>query len=160
MTEEKRSASSLVVEIKRGANGPSLTCVRADGSRTWRRVQAFFPIHDLVHFALETTLGLRQAFFGLVASGWDIADFEAKGAAAKLPAEAVWAEFVVGLLQTEDADGARRSAEEFAATLASTAAPRVRTLTADELTRVRAAIADLAARWRAVPPGETLRLEF
>ena len=34
-------------------------------------------LHDLIHYVVETTLGYREAFFGLLAAGWDIQDFGA-----------------------------------------------------------------------------------
>lgn len=49
------------VHIKKGRDGrPTLTCIRADGSRTWSRVHPFFPLHDLTHYAVESVLGLNQ----------------------------------------------------------------------------------------------------
>jgi len=87
------------VEIKKGRDSrPTLVCVRADGSRTWSRVHPFFPLHDLTHYAVESVLGLTEAFFGLVASGWALEAFADRATRARLPAEAVWAEHVVGLL--------------------------------------------------------------
>jgi hypothetical protein len=53
----------------------SLTAVRPNGSRTWSRLHPFFPAHDLLHYAVETTLGFHEAFFGLLAAGWAIDDF-------------------------------------------------------------------------------------
>jgi len=60
----------LSIQItKRSDGGGVLRCVRADGSVTWQkqtaRHAAFFALHDLTHFAVETTLGYRQGFFGL-----------------------------------------------------------------------------------------------
>ena len=67
---------------KRMDGGSVLRCVRADGSVTWQkqdRHAAFFALHDLTHFAVESTLGFRDGFFGLVAQGWDIDDTTGKG---------------------------------------------------------------------------------
>src|SRR5215207_7563384 len=68
----------LTIRIKKNADGTAaLTCTRADGSVTWQRQQGtqgmFFPRHDLTHFAVETVLGHRRGFYGLVADGWDSA---------------------------------------------------------------------------------------
>ncbi|MDF2775439.1 MAG: hypothetical protein K0S86_4940, partial [Geminicoccaceae bacterium] len=70
----------LRIRIKKNADGSAaLTCIRADGSVTWQRQEGaqgrFFPRHDLTHFAVETTLGHRRGFYGLVAEGWNITDF-------------------------------------------------------------------------------------
>ena len=52
---------------------------RADGTATWQRKDGpqarFFAVHDLEHYAVETTLGYQRGFYGLVAEGWDLADF-------------------------------------------------------------------------------------
>ncbi len=92
----------MIVQLKKGRDAPAtLACVRGDGSRTWVKLQRFFPLHDLTHYAVESVFGFDQAFFGLVASGWDIADFAAPGAAARLPAQALQAECMVGLFDLE-----------------------------------------------------------
>ena len=69
----------LAFLLKKQADGRSaLTLERADGTRTWQRQDrhaAFFAAHDLTHLAVETTLGLREAFLGRVAQGWDFDDF-------------------------------------------------------------------------------------
>ncbi|MFM8779973.1 MAG: hypothetical protein ACKOFO_00550 [Gemmatimonadota bacterium] len=63
---------TLRIEFKRTSDGrPSLACVREDGTRTWARVHPFLPTHDLTHCAVESVLGVDDAFFGLIALGWD-----------------------------------------------------------------------------------------
>ena len=60
----------LVIRIKKKTDGSAaLSCTRADGSVTWQRQDGklglFFPLHDLTHYAVETTLGFSRAFYGL-----------------------------------------------------------------------------------------------
>ena len=60
-------AAPLTIRIKKKPDGSAaLSCQRADGSVTWQRQTgpqgAFFPLHDLTHYAVETELGLEQAF--------------------------------------------------------------------------------------------------
>ena len=86
-------AQRMVIRIKKGTDGrTALSCTRADGTTTWQRQQggqaAFFPKHDLTHYAVETTLGLRQGFYGLVSTGWDFSDFGSPWPRGKLPPEA------------------------------------------------------------------------
>jgi hypothetical protein len=38
------------------------------------RNAAFFALHDLTDFAVESTLGFRCGFYGLAAQGWEIED--------------------------------------------------------------------------------------
>ncbi len=163
----------LLIRIKRGADGSAaLTCVRADGSRTWQKqpgaLGSVFPAHDLTHYVVESTLGYRHGFYGLVADGWDISDFAAPWPRGPIPAEAREVELVVGMLDMERMSGAQFSATEFAehaaryvaASRAGQHGLHVPPLTDDELARLRAARADALARWAAVPAGGTLELAF
>jgi hypothetical protein len=51
----------MKVEIVKRADGAGvLRCTRADGSVTWQKQEkhgVHFALHDLTHFAVETTLG-------------------------------------------------------------------------------------------------------
>ena len=153
---------------KRADGGTVLKCIRADGSETWQKLMggqgAFFPLHDLTHFAVESELGLSSAFYGLIASGWSIEDTTGKGTRGALPEEALFAENVVGTLDGERAGGTRWTAAEFNYGLVLTAAlqgrPAPRELTDDELARVRKRRAELFAQWNELPPGQTLELTF
>src|SRR5688572_25655537 len=100
--------TDLLIQIKKKNDGSAaLTCRRADGSVTWQRQDGqqghFFPLHDLTHYAVETVLGYTRGFFGLVADGWDLADFDKPWPRGRLPTEALLAEFVVGFLDIERA---------------------------------------------------------
>ena len=155
----------MVIQWRKGRDGPpTLTCVRPDGTRTWRKVHPFFAVHDLAHCSVESVFGFTQAFFGLIASGWSIEEFEHRGAAGRLPDEALWAEHMVGLLDVERATGHLMSAAEFGAALAAALEAEGRGLfrpvTERELARVRGLIADLQSQWQRVPLGQTLELRF
>jgi hypothetical protein len=80
----------LLIEIAKRANGAGvLRCTRQDGSVTWQKQTkhaAHFALHDLTHYAVETALGYRRGFFGLIAEGWDVEDTTGKGARGALPA--------------------------------------------------------------------------
>jgi hypothetical protein len=160
----------LRVLLTRRADGAAvMRCERADGSATWQRHEgrnaAYFPFHDLTHFALESTLGFRQGFFGLIAAGWDVADTTGKGARGTLPDEARLVEHLAGLLDRERVGGAAPlSAAEVRAQLrmhedTGRIGP-VPELTDAQLDAVRARAAELHAAWAALPPGETLELRF
>jgi hypothetical protein len=159
----------LIIRLtKRADGGAVLHCERADGSVTWQRQDgaraAFFPLHDLAHYAVETELGLRRGFFGLLAEGWDIADTEGKGARGPLPAAALLAEHVVGWLDSERASGAVWSAAELAEYLTTRLGANAFTergaFAETELARVRARMAELHHRWRELPSGGALELRF
>ncbi len=150
------------VQITKKADGSGvLRCVRADGSVTWQkqtdRHAAYFSLHDLTHFAVETTLGFRRGFFGLIAEGWEIEDTTGKGARGPLPPEAGEAERIVGLFSAERASGAIWTVDEFHE---SAAMVGTRKLTFDEIVRVKKKRSELFQQWAAVEPGATLELQF
>ncbi len=155
----------MTIRLKRGRDGPStLSCVRVDGSSTWASVHPFFPRHDLTHYAVESVLGLTEAFFGLVASGWDLDDFARTGAARRLPADALFAEHVVGLLDREPALPEPMPAGAFNEALRAAhpdaAMHPAMPIDHAALDRIRALRTALIARWEAVPAGESLELAF
>jgi hypothetical protein len=153
---------------KRTDGGAVLKCVRADGTETWQKQTghqaAFFPLHDLTHYAVESVLGVDDAFYGLIAAGWSIDDTTGKGARGALPSGALFVENVVGTLDTERASGTRWTAEEFNETLALKAAkdgrPAPRLLTDDDLARIRKRRAELFEQWRELPAGQATELTF
>jgi len=162
-------AQSIVIRIKKGTDGrTALSCTRADGTTTWQTQQggqaAFFPKHDLTHYAVETTLGLRQGFYGLVSEGWGFSDFGSPWPRGKLPAEASVSEAIVGFFDLERRTGERSTAEELNKMLADYCAenglPLPCSFSEDDLARVRAKRAELFARWDAVEPGQTLEVVF
>ncbi len=159
----------LTIRIKKKSDGSAaLTCLRPDGSSTWQRQEgaqaAFFPFHDLTHYAVETTLGHRKGFYGLVASGWDLTDFGAPWPKGRMPDDMDPSELIVGFFDAERASGERWSAEDFnqrARTYYEDhRLPNTLALTDDDLARIRARRSELFAQWRALPEGETLELPF
>jgi len=161
---------SLTIRIKKNTDGTAaLSCARANGTVTWQRQLGaqgmFFPRHDLTHYAVETVLGFRGAFYGLVADGWDISDFGPPWPRGRIPEEAGVAELIVGFLDAERASTARWTAADFNDKAAiyyrdhnwPTTPP---TLTDDDLARIRQRRAELFAEWEAVPPGSAIELPF
>lgn len=152
----------MQVQITKKADGSGvLRCVRDDGSVTWQkqteRHAAYFALHDLTHFAVETTLGYRRGFFGLIAEGWEIEDTTGKGARGPLPPEAGQAEVIVGLFSAEHASGAIWTVDEFNEFGAGAGA---RKLTFAEIVQVKKKRSELFQQWSAVAPGATLELHF
>jgi len=150
------------VQITKRSDGAGvLRCVRADGSATWQKLTdrhaAFFALHDLTHFAVETTLGYRRGFFGLIAEGWEIDDTTGKGARGPLPSEAGEVELIVGLFSAERAGGVIWTVDEFNEFATMTGA---RKLSFDEIVRVKKKRSELFQQWSAVEPGATLELQY
>ena len=165
----------LHIRLKRHADSSaSLSCTRRDGSVTWQRQNGptarVMPAHDLTHFAVESTLGFRHGFYGLLADGWEITDFAAPRPRGPIPDEALVVELIVGFFDAERRQGEAMTAEAFAVQAEQYVASRVavgksmpdglRRLTDDELARVRARRDELLSWWAAVPVGGALDLEF
>jgi hypothetical protein len=158
----------LKIQITKRPDGSGLLrCVRADGSITWQKQErnaAFFALHDLTHFAVESTLGFRRGFYGLIAEGWNVEDFSGKGARGPLPDEAVEVEYLVGSLDAERAGGDTWRADEFNHHVAMYAGisgrEKPRVLTDEALGRVRAQRDELFGEWFALGPGGTLDLSY
>jgi hypothetical protein len=161
--------NTLTIHIKKKPDGSAaLSCRRADGTVTWQRQEgrqgAFFPLHDLTHYAVETVLGHSRGFYGLVAEGWDLTDFGKPSPRGPLPAEALAAELMVGFLDGERAGGTTWSAAEFNTSAASYYAEHKLSgtcvITDRELELIRRERAALFAQWAALPAGETLELRL
>jgi len=146
---------------------PVLHFVRADGSEAWISLKAPMVWHDLAHYAVERTLGWHDAFLGLVASGYDPAAFElpaGKRPAAldprRLPTHALQAEHLVHLLLLEWYGGAPLDLPQLLRDALVRAGLPELPLDEATLTRLRAHCRQLWERWRHLPEGEAMVLEF
>jgi hypothetical protein len=145
-----------------------LVLVRADGSSTSGSIgppSGYGPVHDLSHYVVERRLGLSEGFLGLVASGWAIADFEKKGAARRLPLEAMLAEVAAGELSRQAMMWQWSSAEDYAWAVETTMRRSVPDYTLPAIVHetfegMRAELLELRQRWNQLAPGETLELAF
>jgi len=162
------SETMLRIQItKQSDGGGVLCCVRADGSLTWQKQErqaAFFALHDLTHFAVESTLGFRQGFYGLIEAGWEIEDTTGLGTRGPLPSEALEIEYLVGSFDAERASGTTWTADEFnehaAIHAAASGRAQPRLLTGEDLARVRARRDELFREWFALAAGHTLELGY
>ncbi len=154
----------MIIRLKKGKGKPDvLTCIRTDGSTTWTRLR--IPAqHDLVHYVVETTLGLRDSFYSLVARGVDITDFEKpkEQQTFQTPTEAVQTEYIVGLLQMELANGAPY--EDFNAQLRAMCEqnkfPAPPEIALEKIRRIYRAVGEILYEWQTIAPGQTFELTF
>jgi hypothetical protein len=162
-------SGQLIIQLKKKTDGSAaLSCRRADGSVTWQRQEgaqgAFFPRHDLTHYAVESVLGASDGFYGLMSQGWDLTDFGPPWPRGPLPEPALNVELVVGLLDGERAGGQLWTAEEFNRSMAtyceSHGRSRAPALTDAQLDRIRLERTRLFGLWSRVPAGAALELEF
>jgi hypothetical protein len=160
----------LLIRIKKKTDGSAaLTCTRADGSVTWQRQDGqlgrFFPLHDLTHYSVETSLGFSQAFFGLLAEGWDMSDFGRDSMRGKAPEQAFLAELIVGFFDLERITGDLGTVEDFNEKIVTWYRDNDRPIPSFRLTRsdiekIRALRAEVFAKWQALPPGDALEIPF
>lgn len=133
-----------IIFQKHAGKHPSMRCVREDGTDTYLSSPtngAFFVVHDLLHYSVETVLGANDAFFGMVAAGRDLNDFGTReGQKDVMPARAYEVEEIVGIIQTERRRPESLSHEQFDAILTMWEG--------------------LLSRWRALPDDGTMTLVF
>ena len=167
--------SDLTIRLKRHPDGTaSLTCLRADGTSTWQRQSGslgqFFPPHDLTHYAVETTLGYRNGFYGLIAEGWNIEDFAKPFPRGAIPVEAQEVELIVGFFDTERRSITQMTEAEFNDHAERYQAARqtkrpgalgvAARLSQSQIDAVRQCRSELLQRWARLGPGEIMELLF
>ncbi len=150
-------------------NEGTLTCFRPDGTRAWWKLSAYLGIHDLIHHVVENTLGFENAFYGLIASGWEQDWFGAndpdRGKKRALPdrshPQADQAEFIVMQLQAELLAHGRE--EDFISMLALSCAGvdcPVPAITPYQLAQMRADMRRLVTQWYDLNAGGEIELRF
>ncbi len=161
--------TTLEIRLRRGRDGPdSLTLTREDGTVTWQHLPRGQAQHDLAHHAVESCLGFRDAFYGLVARGQDISDFDNRDTRGDTPDEAMLTEFLVNQILLEHASGEFTEAEEFNAVMLWTLqnhgggdlARAHRAVRPEELATIRTTARELWRRWSQTAAGEALTLTF
>ena len=67
----------MIIKLKKMISKLSiLTIVRNDNTSTWSKLHRGLETHDLAHYAVESTLKFKNAFYGLINEGYTVADFE------------------------------------------------------------------------------------
>lgn len=155
----------LTIQFKKEENQQAtFQCIRKDGSVTTQNLDESLIGHDLMHIAVETTLGLKHSFLSLLANGMDIQDFELseeeRGTA--LPLEAIQTEFIVGFLQSERYNGIQFEDfnEVIAASCALKAIEAPAPISDAQLAQIKSIAQSLRKEWSNIRPGETLELSF
>jgi len=160
----------MKIRFKKGKKGTDvLECVREDGTVTWSHVRPGMMVHELLHYAVETELGFKNAFYGILAKGYGIEEFESDRSKRptalmpkNLPKEAHWAEIIVGLFQTQLSD--RQKIESFremieqACTMRGLAPPDA--LTEENYEKVWQTFQILYKKWKHLEWGEDLVVDF
>ena len=157
----------MIIRLTKGkADKPgTLTCVRDDGSQTWQQSTPYFARHDLIHYAVETTLGYREAFWGLVAQGKGTDKFGTKrGVKDTYTLRRLGEKSMVGFLQWPSVGGGPALSDaEVLTMLGKTCADQgiaAPIINAEHLARIREQVEVLHRQWSQIPAGESLTLVF
>ena len=164
------------ITITKGEREDGIEAMRPDGSSVRTSFPHKGPIpHDAVHFYVESTLAIGDAFWGMVAGGRhpeEVAEIAKAGghSSAKRATEAdgsivrlVQAERVVECFEADLWSGGTTSADTIReAVAAGCAQSLVPTLEVSDaaITVIRSSLAELFKHWRSAPTGETLVLDW
>ena len=148
---------------KKGSGHHIISCKRKNGTVTWMHSDSFFILHDLCHYAVETGLALKKAFYGMLAAGTDINDFELpkEKRTVEFTEEAIWTEQLVNLLTIEYSQG---KMEHFINTLNEVCGKNnidmPPAINYEKLDQIRHSFKILMNQWHLLPEGETMTLIF
>jgi hypothetical protein len=164
----------MLIRMKKTGDGVVMTCLREGQSPQIQRTahDGFFALHDLLHYAVETTLGFDEAFLGLIAAGWSFENFTRRDDPRyrPLPGQALAAEHIVNIFSLalreavpQDQELLELLTEEINRDLA--AAMRdcgivVPKLTARDIATITRTFGELSRRWAALSVGGELELTF
>ena len=164
------------ITITKGEREDLIDTARADGSAVHTSFPHKGPIpHDAVHFYVESALGLRDAFWGMVAAGRhpeEIAGIAKAAGHASAKRAVVPDDAVVRLVQAERAvecfeadlwsgqDGSPEIIRDaIAAGCAQSCVPPP-AVSEEAIADIRAKLEDLRRRWSATAAGQALVLEW
>jgi hypothetical protein len=164
------------ITITKGERADELEALRADGSRVTTSFPHKGPVpHDAVHFHVESTLEMGNAFWGMVAGGRhpdEVAAVAKAGGHASASRAAVPDEAIIQLVQAERAvecfeadlwSGSGTSPQTIRDTVAAGCAQSLvpaLEITDEAINNIRLSLTDLAKRWSSAAPGERLVLEW
>jgi hypothetical protein len=164
------------ITITKGEREDRIEAVRTDGSSVCTLFPHKGPIpHDAVHFYVESSLALGDAFWGMVAAGRhpeEVAAIAKAGGHASAKRATIPDGSIVRLVQAErvvecfEADvwgGGGTSPQTIrdavAAACAQSRVPDIE-VSDEAITNIRSSLMDLARRWPGAPPGERLALDW
>ena len=166
----------MQITITKGERDDGVDVRRADGSSASARFPRKGPVpHDATHYVVESSLGIRDGFWGMVASGRhpdEIAELAKAAGHASAKRASVPQPSIVAILQAERAvecfeadlwNGAEGEGETlrevFAAGCAQSFVPPI-SISDEAISSIRAELVELRRRWAAMAPGDSLALEW
>ena len=164
------------ITITKGERQDEIEAVRADGSSVRTSFPHKGPVpHDAVHFYVESSLAIGDAFWGMVAAGRhpdEVQEIARAGGHASAKRAAVPQSSIVRLVQAErvvecfEADlwsGSSTSPDTIrdavAAGCAQSQVPPIQ-ISDEAIAAIQSSLSDLAKRWPQSAPGERLVLDW
>jgi hypothetical protein len=161
---------NIQIIIKKGINKSSIiTIFREDGSSTWSKLHRGLETHDIAHFAVESTLSFKNAFYGLINQGFTIEDFAApkhiRPESVKpenLLPEAIITEHIVNLLEVELLNSGLNYSflEDLSTILKNNNLICPKLLNTKTLKEIRYIYHNLFNKWSVLNEGEELQFNF
>lgn len=142
----------------------SIRYIREGIADHWIEADDFLVLHDLCHYAIESSLGYKNAFWGMISQGIDPEIFLDKQKRDQLfiSDEAWYAEHIAHLFLIEFTQGEFEDINSvFRDTLGQTH-PDIPLIqySAEEIRRIRLLIRRRVEEWREIPAGESMVLHF
>ncbi len=164
-TAYNRREISMIIQFQKHIDGRStMRCLRDNGSSTYQTESEYFVKHDLLHVSVESVLNTKNAFFGLIAQGWDIDWFEipAPGETEKrsISAEALFVEQLVGLVQLSWYREISLSELSEMITLSEWNLDKLDCLSDNVIFQIDTTCRKLLEEWEHLTPGSTMEIFF
>ena len=140
------------------------SCKRKDGSSTWKHAGYFFMLHDMAHYSVETVLSLKKGFFGMVAAGTNINDFDLPKEQRnfQLTEEAIFTEQLVNLVVIDHTQGRMENLVEILSSVhdENLKPDLLQLITEDKLEKIRNTYREMMIQWSNVPLNGFMQLSF
>lgn len=157
------------IRFKKGKNKADvLHCSRPDGTDTWARIANGMMVHELIHWAVEKELKYHNAFYGLLAKGYDITDFERSFSSKplelkgkNLPPEAIWSEHIVHMFTVEHFGGTEL--EDISVQIdqnIKASGHKGLEISPSDIDVIRQTIGLILGEWNALPAGHEIEREY
>ena len=153
-----------IIIKKKAGNKHTISYIREGFEDYWIEADDFLVLHDLCHYAIETTLQYKNAFWGLIAGGINPSIFENKETrdALALTNEAWYAEHLANLLLIEFTQGEFKDINAMLEQSFQQQNPRIPTIQFSIIVveEIRTILHTLIENWRKVEVGDYLILDF
>ena len=153
-----------IIIKKKSSTKHTISYIREGYQNYWIEADNFLVIHDLCHFAIETSLQYKNAFWGLVANGINPSIFENRETrnTLNLSNEAWYAEHLANLLLIEYTQGKFDDINKMLEQSLMQHNPSIPIIqfSIEEIDTIRALLHQLIDDWQAVNESDYLSLDF